>query len=245
MTQLNSPKGILLDLDNTLYEYRPCHEYALSECCLLFTQRTGQTALRFEDAYNHCRKRIHAELHGVAASHNRLLYIQRVLETVGLPLSVGLMLELYHRYWDAFLDKAVLGSGVLDFLAYCHENGIKIALTTDLTADVQLKKVQHFGLEAYLDAIITSEEAGQEKPATRIFDIALQKLGLTFDMVWVVGDSLGKDILGGNRIGATTVHIAGYCDDATGVAEEMMPDYSFNSFVEMLGLLRERNMSCD
>lgn len=244
MTQGNSPKGILLDLDNTLYEYRPCHEHALGKCSSLFAQRTCLTAVSFAEAYNRCRKQIHAELHDVAASHNRLLYIQRTLEAVGLPLHTSLMLELYHHYWDTFLDKADLGHGVLDFLAFCRENGIKIALTTDLTADVQLKKVQYFGLETYLDAIITSEEAGQEKPASRIFELALKKLSLTAGMVWVIGDSIGKDILGGNRIGATTIHFSGYGDDTTGAADEMMPDFSVNSFVEMLGLLRERIVHC-
>ncbi len=203
MTQGNSPKGILLDLDNTLYEYRPCHDHALGDCCLLFAQRTGLTAICFEETYNRCRKQIHAELHGVAASHNRLLYIQRTLEAVGLPLHSGLMLELYHHYWDAFLDKAVLGHGVLDFLAFCRVKGIKIALTTDLTADVQLKKVQYFALETY-----------------------------------------DKDILGGNRIGATTIHFSGYGDDAAEAAEDMMPDFSINSFVDLLGLLRERIVHC-
>jgi len=244
MTQGNSPKGILLDLDNTLYEYRPCHDHALGDCCLLFAQRTGLTAICFEETYNRCRKQIHAELHGVAASHNRLLYIQRTLEAVGLPLHSGLMLELYHHYWDAFLDKAVLGHGVLDFLAFCRVKGIKIALTTDLTADVQLKKVQYFALETYLDAIITSEEAGQEKPASRIFELALKKIGLSADNVWVVGDSVDKDILGGNRIGATTIHFSGYGDDAAEAAEDMMPDFSINSFVDLLGLLRERIVHC-
>lgn len=245
MTQGNSPKGILLDLDNTLYEYRPCHEQALKACCLQFSKETGFDADRFKDAYNSCRKQIHAELRGVAASHNRLLYIQRALESLGFPSRAGLMVELYHLYWEKFLDTAVLGSGVLEFLAVCREKGIGMALTTDLTADIQLKKVHHFGLEAYLDVIVTSEEAGQEKPCPAMFDIALRKLGLTADRVWVVGDSVDKDIIGGNKIGATTVHFAGYGDDAAGVVGEMIPNYSVNSFVELLGLLRERIVYCD
>ena len=55
-----------------------------------------------------------------------------------------------------------------------------------------------------LDAIVTSEEAGVDKPAPAPFEIALERLGRPRGDVWVVGDAEG-DLSGARAIGATPI----------------------------------------
>ena len=53
--------------------------------------------------------------------------------------------------------------------------------------------------------MITSEEAGIEKPNRRMFDMIATKLGVKNDEVIYVGDSYKKDIMGAKNAGMTPV----------------------------------------
>src|SRR6185295_7053155 len=94
---------------------------------------------------------------------------------------------------------------VIDELRYAK---IPVALVTDLTAQIQMRKLVYFDLEHAFDAVVTSEEAGADKPDARIFQLALVKLQLADKQprVWMLGESPEKDIDGArNAIGALTI----------------------------------------
>ena len=239
MTQIASPKGILLDLDNTLYDYKSCHKEGLNAASELFLRETRVDRERFSELYNICRHEINRELNGLASSHNRLLYFQRVIEKTKLGVKARLTLDLYNVYWDVFIRNIRLYDGVFDFLKKCCEKGVKIALVTDLTADVQMKKIAILGLDNYIDAVVTSEEARLEKPLMPIFRLALKKIGVAAQEVWVIGDSMEKDIVGGNSIGATTILF-----DKEGIGilsgdENDKPMFIVKSFPEIIDMLNK------
>lgn len=240
MTQIAFPKGILLDLDNTLYDYKSCHKEGLNAASELFLRETGVDKERFSELYNICRREINNELNGLASSHNRLLYFQRVTEKMNLKVNARLILGLYNSYWDVFIENIRLYDGVFDFLKECGKKGVKLVLVTDLTADVQMKKIAILGLDSYIDAVVTSEEARLEKPFMPIFRLALKKIGVAAQEVWVIGDSTEKDIAGGNSIGATTILF-----DIEGIGnlsgdENNKPQFIVKSFSEIIDLLNGR-----
>ena len=118
------------------------------------------------------------------------------------------------------------------------KKGVKLALVTDLTADVQMKKIAILGLDSYIDAVVTSEEARLEKPLTPIFQLALKKIGIAAKDVWVIGDSIEKDIVGGNGVGASTVL---FDKEGTGVIsgdKNNKPMFIVKSFPEIIDLLK-------
>jgi putative hydrolase of the HAD superfamily len=78
---------------------------------------------------------------------------------------------------------------------------MQIAIVTDLTAQIQFQKLRHLKFQNRFQAIVTSEEAGIEKPDARIFNLALNKLGCDAADACVVGDNWKKDILGGVNLG--------------------------------------------
>lgn len=189
-------KGILLDLDNTLYSYEEPHaqgmQAVLSKVAPCINSRDFQ--LMFEAA----RQDIHQRLQDTAASHNRLLYFQRTLELLQIN-DITLPSVLNDIYWETFLSHMHLYDGVIDFLtAHQHQ---KIAIVTDLTAAVQFKKLIRLNLAPYIDAVVTSEEVGVEKPNRKIFETACSKLGLTFHEVCMIGDCYEKDIEGSLALG--------------------------------------------
>lgn len=66
-------------------------------------------------------------------------------------------------------------------------------LVTNLTTAIQLRKIQKFGLAGLIDFLVTSEEAGKEKPAPLIFRLALRKAGCAARDVLTVGDDPAAD----------------------------------------------------
>ena len=70
-----------------------------------------------------------------------------------------------------------------------------------MTADWQYAKLKRLGLMAYVDFIVTSEEAGAEKPDAALFLLCAEKAGCTPEECAFVGDSLLGDALGARDAG--------------------------------------------
>ena len=94
-------------------------------------------------------------------------------------------------------------TGILCFL-------IKIAICTDLTAQIQHRKIMQLGLVPYIDVLVTSEEAGSEKPNERIYELTFAKLQILISDIkksecLFVGDSQEKDVNAPFRFGMDSV----------------------------------------
>lgn len=185
-------KGVLLDIDNTLYDYNTTHAKALNavyEYCRVNLLVSTDNIL---NAYAKARKQVHIELSETASSHNRLLYFQKMCEIIGInPMPNAF--NIYNIYWDTFLDSIEVFDGVYEFLKKYKNN---ICFVTDLTAHIQYRKIEKMGLEKYVDKIVTSEEIGKEKPHPYMFISALNKLDMNKNEVVMIGDSFKKDIFG-------------------------------------------------
>ena len=65
----------------------------------------------------------------------------------------------------------------------------------------QIEKLSSLGVLENIQFLVTSEEAGQEKPNSAIFRLALKKLNMVPREVIMIGDSFDKDVLGALRLG--------------------------------------------
>jgi putative hydrolase of the HAD superfamily len=72
---------------------------------------------------------------------------------------------------------------------------------TDLTAQIQKKKIIKLWIQDHIDYLVSSEEVWAEKPDSRVFELSLEKLGLQKDQVCMIGDSYEKDILWAKKFG--------------------------------------------
>jgi len=206
-------KGILLDIDNTLYDYTKTHAKALDVLMVTASQKLNINVADLEHAYRDARKQINSDLYGTASCHNRLLYIQKMLEFLNKN-ALATSLELYEIYWNSFLDNMEVYEGVYDFLDGLQ--GTDVCLLTDLTAHIQHRKIKKLGLDKYANYVVTSEEAGKEKPHPYMFLLALQKMHLKPNEVCMIGDSFKKDILG-----ASQLEIASYWLNNTNQIEDV------------------------
>lgn len=193
---LAAPAALLLDLDNTLYAYDSSHERALAQVREKAARLLAIAPNDFDALYDRARKEVKARLGRTAASHSRLLYFQRLIEFAGLKTQVLIALDLEQTYWRCFLTAARLFDDALEFLDDLRSLGAPVAIVTDLTAQIQFRKIVHFGLDHYIDYVVTSEEAGADKPDRAPFEIALEKIGAVTGPIWFVGDDPVADVGG-------------------------------------------------
>ena len=73
---------------------------------------------------------------------------------------------------------------------------IRIGIGTDMTAYIQYKKLEAIGAEVYIDFMVTSEEAGVEKPHYHLFELCVEKAGVRVEECAFIGDNVKKDIEG-------------------------------------------------
>ena len=200
------PDAIFLDIDNTIYDYNLAHKGAIAAVKDKAIKTFSINEKDFDDAYAESKKQVKSKLKNTASSHSRLLYMQRMLEIIGLKSQVLLSLDFEQTYWRNFLVNAELFENVVDFLEEIRLIDIPIVAITDLTAQIQFRKIIYFGLDNYFDYVVTSEEAGVEKPEKTIFNLAIDKINIKKPKLWMIGDSLEKDIIGSKvNVNATTL----------------------------------------
>lgn len=196
----------LFDLDDTLYPYAPCNEAGKRAAHDVATTRGYEMDFdAFEGFYQHGRVDVKRDLTGTAASHERLLYFKRALEHhTGRPQPAD-ALALGDAYWEGYLEAMALFDGVRATLKTLRADGIKVAIVTNLTTHIQLRKLEHLDIADHIDCLLTSEEVGQEKPGSVPFTLALSRLECPPSRALMVGDSVSADVVGANALGIETV----------------------------------------
>ena len=242
----NRPSAVFFDLDNTLYPYQPAHEAGMAAVRDKASRNLGINQTEFENAFRRARTETKNQLGSVASSHSRLLYFQRTLEHLGLRSQALLSLEFEQTYWGRFLSAVKLRDGVIEFLDLLAHADIPRVIVTDLTAQIQLRKLVYLDLDQYFEYVVTSEESGADKPDRASFNIALKKLfsskesdGLDVRArtVWMIGDNLAADIEGAKAaIDATTLALKNELGD-----QQKHPsiDMAFDTFTDLSRFVAE------
>ena len=184
------PNIVVLDLDGTLYQYGPCHALGMQALYGFFKQEFGMSWSEFQTLFDQARSRVKQRLGNVASSHNRLIYLEQLMTDSKLGFRPKLLLQGYQIYWSAFLSQMEIRFGVEEFLIVCRQIGAQVAIVTDLTSEIQLRKIVRLGIETYIDYFITSEFIGSDKETMVGFGYLNGLLGKSPDShFWYIGDS--------------------------------------------------------
>lgn len=162
-----------------------------------------------------------------------------MLKAVFFDLGDTLIVEQGSKHLSEALFDAVLQAE--ETLVALKKKGFKVGIIANTTVsrerDVR-KTLQQLGLESYIDFIVTSVDAGCEKPDAKIFSLALRAAGVNANEAVMVGDRVAKDIVGGNRMGMKTILFKWnqrYQESVTG--QEEQPTYTIRHLTELLGIL--------
>lgn len=200
-------KTVIFDVDNTLYSYTEAHKEAFKALTAYAEEKLGLSQEDFEKLHQDTEKELRAYMGNVAALHNRCIRYQVMLECRGIPLYPH-VLKMNDLYWNRLLEAAEPSDGALDTIKALKGQGIRIGIGTDMTARVQFLKLETLGILPYVDFLVSSEEAGSEKPEQAFFARCVEKAGCGADECLFVGDNLTKDVLGAVDAG---LHGVWYC----------------------------------
>lgn len=200
---LNGIKGVLLDLDNTLYHYDSSHLKAINECYSHYNNNINKdlSFVDFSNIYRQKRDLVTKRLSPQGACRSRLFAFQAMFEEAKLEGSFELAKEYDEIYWSNLINNMKLAKDASIFLKNCQNLSIDICIVSDMIAHIQVKKIQKLGIAQNIKYLVTSEEVGKEKPDPRIFQTALDKLNLGPKEVIMIGDNENKDIKGAQALG--------------------------------------------
>ncbi|MBQ7629207.1 MAG: HAD-IA family hydrolase [Selenomonadaceae bacterium] len=193
-------KGVIFDIDGTLYSYTKNDKVAVQSLCDFAEKNLCVTSEDFLKAYYEARRIVKERLTDGGSRHSRVLFLQTTLELLEKN-SFRHVCKMYDCYWDNFLAGMTAFEGATEFICKLKKSGIKIAVCTDMTAQIQYRKIQRLNLSNYIDFMVSSEETGLEKPARVMFELALKKLQVNANETAYFGDSLERDIAGAANVG--------------------------------------------
>ena len=194
------PKALLLDVDNTVYAYPPCQAAGL-DAAKKILPASWQQPDRFEEEYAKARSEVGKQIPAHGASHCRLLYFKWLIENKVGHSDLPLALKLHDVFWRGYFSAMRADEHCLSTLEELKRAGVKLAWVTNFTTERQVQKLDAIGMVRLADFLVTSEEAGADKPSPQAFLLALKKLRLNPADVVMVGDDWENDIVAAQKLG--------------------------------------------
>lgn len=213
VTRVGGVDALLVDLDDTLYDYVSAERHARRALVARIAADTAVDAELVERAFVEARDTVKARLGPRGSAHSRLLYLAELLYRIGRREALERIGAWEALFWASFLDVARLRPRARELLAGFRAQGGKVAIVTDLTLSIQLRKLDLFSLYDLVDVLVASEEVPADKPSTGGFELAVARLGLAPDARYVViGDSDEKDGGGAKAMGFPFLKLASDAD---------------------------------
>jgi FMN phosphatase YigB (HAD superfamily) len=186
---MDRPTMMVFDLDDTLYEYDVCDAAGKKAMFKFAADELSVKSPAFEEAFSQARLNVKERLGTTASSHSRLLYCHEALELIGLRSEPNVALVMEQEYWRNYLLAMRLRPGVLDLLQTLRYNDVTTAVVTDLTAQIQFRKLYHLDIAKYIDHVVCSEETALEKASLQPFRLLASRVAQeALACVWFVGD---------------------------------------------------------
>lgn len=126
---------------------------------------------------------------------------------MGLPVDSEHMTDLVVRCISPFRSLFEVDSEAIPMLSRLREAGLKLGIVSNtMFPHYAIDDVlAHDGLLEWFPVRVYSSEVGYMKPHPRIFQAAIERMGLTPGRTLFVGDRMSKDIKGAARLGFKTV----------------------------------------
>lgn len=190
-------KAVFFDIDDTLYDTSGFAE--LARKAALSTMIDAGLPLSHQDAYLLLRKIIKEKGSNYDKHFNILT--KRVFGEEK-PLLIALGMITYHNVKFALLR---LFPDTMSTLIYLKKNNYQLGVISNGLTIKQWEKLIRLGLYHFFDDVVTSQEAGSEKPEREIFQLALDRMGCQAEKSVMVGNKFSEDVLGAINAGMSAI----------------------------------------
>lgn len=191
---------LLFDVDDTLMDFGASERNAFSNAFLKYELPNGLTD--YQPDYREISKGLWHNLEQglMSVSELGVERFKRLFQKHELNINP----ETFNSIYLGYLGKeAHLTPRTLEL--FDQLSNFRLAVITNGFTDVQHSRIKISPLCNTFEQIITSEDAGCQKPEKAIFDYTFSKLGITDKQhVLIIGDSLTSDIQGGINYGIDT-----------------------------------------
>jgi putative hydrolase of the HAD superfamily len=231
-------KAILLDMDDTIIADDPFTQEAWWAACnnitgqlpgfsaaVLKTEIDKVRELYWKDPETHRIGRLN-----LAQARREIVNIAFSCLKIDAPVIANGLADLFTAEKERLCSPF---PGALETLQVFKDQGFRLALLTNGGSDIQRQKINRFGLGRFFDHIIIEGEFGTGKPDERVFRSALEVLHVKPGESWMVGDDLGRDIDGAQRLG---IHAIWVDFRKTGLPPDssIKPDRIISSIAELI-----------
>ena len=207
-------KGILFDLGDTLIDFAHVSMTAMfrqgARMGYEYLQELGKPVPAFRKfhyrqlwaiRWNYIKARV------TGKEFNSLDVMARFARKWGYELSEAENLELAWRFYKPLSKAATVAPGTRETLAVLAGRGLKLAVVSNtfLPRSVLDRHLDTVSLGDLIETRVYSSEVVYRKPNLKIFQLALERVGLDAENTLFVGDSPKADISGAHRAGMITV----------------------------------------
>ncbi len=199
-------KHLFFDLDRTLYDFDANNRQTLK---ILFEEfglmEKGVSNLdRFMEVYWPINMELWESYRKKTISREHL-NLKRFADTLRV---LGVNGDIAKRFSEDYLElspkQTLVVPGAHEILEYLSKK-YSLYILTNGFEDIQFKKMERCNLNQYFDEVITSEQAGAQKPDSQIFKHAFKLTGAKPETSLMIGDDPVSDILGAKNQGMDQV----------------------------------------
>jgi HAD superfamily hydrolase (TIGR01549 family) len=143
-------------------------------------------------------------------------------------------------FFKAFVDTFELREGAKKLIKQAQQK-CKVGLISNFThASVIHKSLRVLGINTFFNVVVVSEENGWRKPSAKIFEDALNRLGVEAIEAVYIGDSPIEDIKGAKQAGLKTVFVPSQFNKLKDLDEsQQKPDFIAKDLESILNQLTE------
>lgn len=222
---------VLLDADNTLYDFDATEHCAL---CHVLTERGYTTDEKTIGTYVKINAALWEAFARGEVTQEFLLVerFRRFMQAVGGEHDP---VQFNTDYIATLGSNSILIPGAERFCRALSEMGCTLAIVTNGAAIAQRGRYCRSVIREYIPDLFISQEMGVNKPDPLFFDIVCRKMNISDrSKAVVVGDSLSSDIMGGNRAGIDTVW---YNPGKKPLQGEARPTFTVHDFEAVIDII--------
>lgn len=206
--------ALLLDLDNTLFDSVAIYEATIKQLEKSAREFGFKNSNQFRQFYNNARSETKRDLPKSPTNQLRILYFKKMSESLFGRTDPGWVLKLEAAYFRYFLNGIKEWKRkhkkdfdrILRLLIDIAENR-DIVLLTNENLRTQLLKLTVLFPKPFPYKLMTSQEAGAEKPARIIFEKAMEFDSGKDQATYMIGDSFEGDIEGALMFGINAIYV--------------------------------------
>ena len=240
-------KGILFDLGETILDFGRIDLPALfkqgTKLAHEYLTQLGKNPPPFDRFHRVQSRALHWNIftsHLTGRDFNALDLIATITQKMGLQLDREHFVALAGMWYEPLKEHASIQQGVHEMLREFRGNGLTLGIVSNtfVPSEVLDAHLEQEGLLELLPIRVYSCDVTYRKPNRKIFQIALEKVGLDAKQTIFVGDSIWADIRGANRMGMVSV----LKDSADrGLKRWIKPDYHIRSLLDLREIVAGNN----